>query len=77
MKNIFEELKNRWPSPVVARVSIKEFSGGVLNPKTLANFDCLGTGPKGAFKVGRKTVYPVDSVIEFLKAHTKVPENGQ
>jgi len=39
-KNI-EAMATRWPSPVVARKAIKEFSGGILSQKTLANEDCL------------------------------------
>jgi hypothetical protein len=32
----------------------------------LANFDCAGTGPKGAFLVGRKIAYPTAAYIEWV-----------
>ena len=34
-------LQEKWPSPYVAREEVGRFSGGVLNPRTLANFDSL------------------------------------
>ena len=49
-----------------------KFSGGILNARTLANADCLGTGPKGRVRVGRKVAYPVDSLIEWMQAKMEV-----
>lgn len=31
-------IKN-WPSPIVAREEVGKFSGGLLNPRTMANQD--------------------------------------
>lgn len=61
-----QALKEKWPSSIVARTEVKAFSGGALNPGTMANEDSRGTGPEGAFKVGRKTVYPVDGLIDWM-----------
>lgn len=63
---IIKSMADRWPASIVARHEVGRFSGGVLNPRTLANRDSLGTGPAGRFKIGKKTVYPVDSLIEYL-----------
>jgi hypothetical protein len=60
-------LKSKWPSAFVARKQIKEFTGGLVSSGTMANDDCLGEGPEGAFRVGRNTGYPVDSVIRWLE----------
>lgn len=59
-------LADSWPAPLVSRnqQQLDKFSGGILNARTLANADCLGTGPKGRVRVGRKVAYPVDSLID-------------
>jgi hypothetical protein len=62
-----DEMAARWPSPVVARKKIGEFSGGVLTPKTMANFDSTGTGPEGRFLLVNQTVYPVEGLVAWLK----------
>jgi hypothetical protein len=62
-----EAMGTRWPSPVVARKAIKEFSGGILSAKTMANMDSLGTGPEGRFLMMNQTCYPVESLVAWLK----------
>ena len=64
-------LAEGWPSPIVPRTKIDEFTGGVINAKHLANLDCLGQGPPGKFKIGRKTVYPVDEFIKWLELRSE------
>lgn len=66
------DCETRWPSTVVARPSIKEFSGGAIAAGTMANLDCAGTGVPGAFKIGRTVVYPVKQLIEWLIARIEV-----
>jgi hypothetical protein len=70
-KDIFEAMVDVWPSAVVARTSIDKFSGGMLSSKTMANFDSQGAGIKDRFSVGRKVCYPVDSLIEWMRARVK------
>lgn len=60
-------LSKNWPSPYVARNKVGEFTGGMITPGSLANFDSQGKGPKGRFIVNRKTVYPVQDLIEWLE----------
>lgn len=65
-----ETLAERWQGPLVLRVQdvLDEFSGkDVLNARTLANEDSLGTGPKVKLNFGRKVAYPVESLIEWMK----------
>jgi hypothetical protein len=64
----FSNLAEKWPSVLVAREETPKFSGGVLTPKTLANLDGKGLGPKGRFRIGRKVVYPVQSLIDWLQS---------
>jgi hypothetical protein len=64
----FKSLKKRWPSELISRHEIGRFSGGICNPRTMANLDSLGKGPQGKIRIGRKVAYPVDSLIEWLEA---------
>ncbi len=65
-----QKLANNWSSPLVARdqKQLDRFSGGILNARTLANEDSLGTGPKNRIKIGKKVAYPVESLIEWMQA---------
>jgi hypothetical protein len=68
MKNdIFSEMASCHKSTVIARSEVKRFTGGGISPKTLANADSKGVGPKGRFKIGRQTCYPLSSFIEWLR----------
>ena len=67
-KNTFQSLADKWPSSMVARTEIRNFTGGIINEKYIANLDSQGKGPKGRVRVGRKVAYPIESVIEFLES---------
>jgi len=60
-------LVTTWGAPFVSRKQVAKFSGGLLNPRTLANYDCKGEGPRERFRVGRDVAYPVDALIEWLE----------
>ena len=64
-KRDFSKLADAWGSPIVAREAVGSFSGGLLNPRTMANIDSLGSGPK-MVKLGRKRGYWVDSLVEWM-----------
>ena len=66
-EGIFSSLADSWPSAFVSRGEISRFSGGIINPRTLANQDSQGVGPKGRINIGRKVCYPVSSVIAWLE----------
>ena len=66
VQNEFSELARKWPAPIVARSEVGRFSGGLLNPRTLANHDSAGTGPVGKISMGRKIAYTVDSLVEWM-----------
>ena len=71
-KDYFQKLAEAWPSSFVARTQVDVFSGGLLNPRTLANRDSEGTGPKVKIKMGRKIAYDKESLIEWMRAHCSV-----
>ncbi|MCK4789131.1 MAG: hypothetical protein KAV87_35645 [Desulfobacteraceae bacterium] len=70
----FKGLADKWPSTLVARSQVSNFSGGVLNSKYLANLDSLGKGPKERIRVGRQIVYSVDSLIAFMEKRAEAVE---
>jgi hypothetical protein len=72
-----EVLKLKWPSAVVARRQIFEFTGGLIHPGTMANADSAGVGPDGAFRLGRSVAYHVDPLITWLEKRivSKKPES--
>ncbi len=67
-----EKLKERWPSSIVSRSKVGEFSGGLLNPKTLANADSAGVGPAGRIRCGRLIAYDIDQLIMWMESRAKV-----
>jgi hypothetical protein len=74
MKIDLKQLKEKWPSPVVARTEIKTFTGGIISEKYMANLDSQGAGPDGRFKIGRKVAYPVNELVEWLEGRSQVVE---
>ena len=42
--DIFDKMKARWPSAAVAQTKLGQFSGGLINPRTLANLNSLWRG---------------------------------
>ncbi|NIA31743.1 MAG: hypothetical protein GWP06_17765 [Actinobacteria bacterium] len=55
-----------WPGEFLTREDAVSFSGNALSVGHLANLDCKGKGPDGAFYLGRKRIYSKKSFIEFL-----------
>lgn len=55
------------PHPVM-RNRIGELTKGAVSPRTVANHDCKGTGPKERFLINGKVAYSRDSFIEWLEA---------
>ena len=65
-----EHLAKKWPSTIVARKKVEEFSGGILSGKTLANLDSLGRGPR-KIHVGRQVCYPVDDLVAWMEERSR------
>ena len=57
---------DNWPSELVALKEFNKFSGGVYNNRTVANAISKGDGPQGAFKIGRATVLPKSSCVDWM-----------
>ena len=65
-RDIFDEIGERWPSAIVSRSEIGNFTGGMLSSKYLANLDSLGVGPKRV-TIGRRVGYPVKDFVQWLR----------
>ncbi len=66
-----QSLAEKWPSSLVARSEVSRFSGGILHPRTMANWDSLRTGCPGRVRIGNKIAYPVTELIRFLERKVK------
>ena len=66
MKDIFQEMADKWPAEVVARTEIERFTGGFMSGKYMANLDSSGLGPV-RLKNGRKVLYPVRDLVRWLR----------
>lgn len=53
--------------PVIARKEVARILGGIIAPKTLANLDSLGEGPKARFKIGRNVAYITADLLAWLE----------
>jgi len=62
----FKILAQKWPSAIVARSEVGKFSGGLLNPRTMANYDSAGVGPK-KIKFGKKVGYSAEDLIAWME----------
>lgn len=68
--DVFTKMACRWSSSVVARAEVKNFTGGGISPKTIANADSEGKGPEGRFIIGRRICYPVSNLIDWLRKNS-------
>lgn len=73
----FQDLLDRWPSTHVARHEVGRFSGGILHPRTMANLDSKGVGPRGRVRFGRVVAYPVRELIEWMEGRTQRADTAQ
>ena len=76
VEKVFREMADKWPSTVVARSQVKSFSGGVLDPRYLANLDSTGEGPSIRLRIGRQIVYPVNELVSWMIARAEVLNRG-
>ena len=60
-------LADKWPSAIVVRDKIEEFSGGLLKKSTMQSIDSQGEGPRKRYKIGKKVCYPVLELILWLE----------
>ncbi|MDY0185566.1 MAG: hypothetical protein RBR43_06785 [Desulfuromonadaceae bacterium] len=70
-KDIFHQLTDHWPSPLVAASQVKRFSGGIVSGKTLANLKSLGKPVPDSVKIGSRRAYVAESLAGWLRNRSK------
>lgn len=67
-------LIDKWPSAIVSRDKVEDFTGGLITSKYLANIDSAGDkeGPPGRIRIGRKVAYPVSEFVKWLEARAEI-----
>jgi hypothetical protein len=65
--DVFDQLVISWGAPIVARSEVGRFSGGLLHPRTCANYDSLGIGCKEKITIGGRVAYPTVALAEWLR----------
>jgi len=66
---ILSELAEKLP-PIISRDHVEIHLGGIISPKSLANLDSLGKGPK-RMRIGRKVAYLTPDLLNWLENRTK------
>jgi len=72
MQTNLSKLIEKWPSAYVARSEVARFTGGMIQPGTLANLDSKGLGPEGKIRVARKVAYEVRAFVKWLERRNPV-----
>ncbi len=70
MKPDLKHLAEKFPSTIITRSKIQEFTGGLISAGYLANLDAAGLGPP-RFRTGRKICYQVKSFIAWLEQRSE------
>ena len=66
------ELSESWPSILVARSEIGEFTRGLYKARSFNTFDGTKTGIKRRIRINTKIAYLKSDVIDWLKNKTRV-----
>jgi hypothetical protein len=67
IKELFPDLPT-----VVLRCKAGELTNGLVSPRTLANHDSAGTGPKERFMINGKVAYSRDSFLAWLSERSSI-----
>jgi len=70
-----KRLCERWPSEIIAREQIGNFSGGAMSPRYVANLDSVGEGPP-RFMVGRKVCYFTKDLVDWMQKRVSMPKRN-
>jgi phage terminase Nu1 subunit (DNA packaging protein) len=68
---MFEKLKEKCKTEYVSRKQLWDLTGGILGVAVITKFDSLGCGIKNRKIIGSRTMYPIESVIEWLEENTE------
>lgn len=65
-ENFIEALLKAWNAPFVARSETKQFTGGALSGRTVANAESAGDPVEGRITIGRQIAYPTQQYAEWI-----------
>lgn len=71
-ENIFDELKDYCPRGYITRSELKKITGGLICGRTMALLDQSGNGVRERQIIGRKVVYLIDDLIDWLKNNVEL-----
>lgn len=66
---------DKWPSAIVTRNEVGKFTGDLLNPRTLANCDSAGIGPR-RIKFGKKVAYFTEDLVSWMEGRLQTDRSG-
>jgi len=75
-KKLLKKWKKQWPSAIVPKKEIAQFTGGLIQPQTLTNLVAQGKAPRPDFYIRGQGVYEIDSILAWLKGHISDSYNG-
>ena len=76
-KDVFDEMADKWPSTIVERSSVKQFTGGLVTRRSIANADSKGEGPSEIIRQGNNRVaYPIRALVPWLRSRCVVKKNN-
>lgn len=72
MDEIYQKIAEKWPSEIVFRSKVSAFSGGILHPRTCANWDANRSWQVQKYKIGNRVGYLKADLIKILREKTKM-----
>jgi hypothetical protein len=68
----FDKLKETCKKQYVSRKELWDLTGGIINPRTIEKLDNKGEGIPNSIRIANKRMYPIDSVVEWLRTNSRV-----
>ena len=68
---VIDAMVANWPE-IIPRRAVPKLTAGLYSVKSMANMDCLGIGPEGAFSISGQRVYPKAFFATWMKRKAAV-----
>ncbi|MDR2157897.1 MAG: hypothetical protein LBO02_01105 [Holosporaceae bacterium] len=69
--SIFAKLKKHCHAEYVCRNQLRDITGGIISGKTMAKLDIKGKGIKNRKIIGKRTIYRIDDLVQWLENNTR------
>ncbi len=67
------KLSDSFPA-IISRRDVGRFTGGLIAPRTMANLDSLGQGPRQRLRLGRNVGYTREAFLDWLAGRLEVED---